>query len=84
MTTEGWQFDKSLSVGNILFGLMMLGGFIVYANNQATINATHSVQIIQLQDQVKDVKNDIRDIRNDVKDINNKMDQLLVQKESRK
>jgi len=56
----------------------------VYANNQATINATHSVQIIQLQDQVKDVKNDIRDIRNDVKDINNKMDQLLVQKESRK
>jgi peptidoglycan hydrolase CwlO-like protein len=60
MSTESkWVLDRNINVSAIIMCLVMLAGFIVYSNNQASLIAVHTNQIGQLQEGQKDIKTEI-------------------------
>ena len=60
MSTENkWVLDRNINVSAIIMCLVMLAGFIVYSNNQASLIAVHTNQIGQLQEGQKDIKTEI-------------------------
>ena len=60
MSTESkWVLDRNINISAIIMCLVMLAGFIVYSNNQASLIAVHTNQIGQLQEGQKDIKTEI-------------------------